>query len=326
MNRREATIALMALAAVPLAGGAQGTAKRHRIGFLGLTTAADYAQYLDASLQGLRDLGYEEGKSIVIEYRWAEAREERLPALAAELVRLKPDVLVTHAIGTAAAQAATSTLPIVMGASADPVGFGFIKSLARPGGNTTGVASRMFDLASKRLELLKEAAPKLASVAVLSNLALPAARRGLEETEIAARKLGVRVRSFGILADAGAFESVLAAILRDRPDGLVIQPDPVAGRHGLRIAAFGIKNRLPAIGGGRQFAVDGGLLTYGASFTEGWRLAAKYVDKILKGAKPADLPVEQPTTFELVVNLRTAKELGLTLPASLLLRASEQIQ
>jgi len=160
----------------------------------------------------------------------------------------------------------------------------------------------------------------------LSNLALPALRKGLEETESAARRLGVRVRSFGISAEAAALESVFAAIVRERPDGLVVQPDPLAGRHGARIAAFAEKHRLPTIGGGRQFAVDGGLLSYGGSFTEGWRLAARFVDKILKGAKPADLPVEQPTTFELAINVKTAKALHITIPQSVLLRADEVIE
>jgi putative ABC transport system substrate-binding protein len=327
MNRREATIAVMVLAAAPLASEAQPrTGKSYRIGFLGVSSAAEYHENLNAFLQGLRDLGYEDGKSIAIEYRWAEGREERLVALAAELVRLQPDLLVSHSTGVGAVQQVTSTIPIVMGVSADPVGSGLINSLAKPGGNTTGVASRIVDLAAKRLELLKEAVPKLKSVAVLSNLALPAMRKSLGETEIAARKLGVRVRSFGVVADLASLERVFAAILRDRLEGLVVQPDPVTATHGPRIAAFAMKSRLPAIGGGRYFVVNGGLLSYGGSFAEGWRLAARYVDKILKGARPGDLPVEQPTKFELAINLNAAKEMGLALPSALLLRADEVIQ
>jgi len=327
MNRRGATtVACLVLTAVALAGHAQPTHKVHRIGFLGLSSASDYAPYLNAFLRELRDLGYEDGKNIAIEYRWADGHEERLAELAVQLVRLDPDLLVSHAIGVGAVQRATSTIPIVMGVSSDPVGFGLVKSLARPGGNTTGVTSQLVDLAAKRLELLKEAAPKLKDVAVLSNLALPGIRKGLEETEIAARKLGIRLRSFGVVPDAAALESVFAAILRERPDGLVVQPDPLTGRHGLAIAAFAEKNRLPSIGGGKSFALDGGLLSYGGSFVEGWRLAARYVDKVLKGAKPADLPIEQPTTFELVINLKTANELALTLPPSLMLRATEVIR
>ena len=326
MKRRKAILAFVVLAGSPFAGEAQSITKPYRVGFLGLSSAADYAPYLNAFLRGLRELGYEEGSNIVIEYRWADGREERLPELAGQLVRLDPDVLVSHAIGVGAVQRATSTIPIVMGVSADPVGFGFVKSLAKPGGNTTGVASQIVDVASKRLELLKEAVPKLKDVAVLSNLALPATRRGLEEMEAAARKLGVRVRSFGVTADAAALESVFDAIGRDRPDGLVVQPDPITGRHSALIASFAARRRLPAIGGGRQFVDDGGLASYGPSFYEGWRLAARYVDKILKGAKPADLPIEQPATFELVINAKAASALGLALPPSLLLRANEVIR
>jgi putative ABC transport system substrate-binding protein len=326
MKRRDASIAFVVLAAMPLVGQAQSTAKLYRIGFLGLTSATAYSPNLNAFLAALRELGYEEGRNLEIDYRWAEGRDERLPELAVQLVQLRPDVLVSHSVGVRAAQQATSTIPIVMGVSADPVAAGLVKSLARPGGNTTGVASRLTELAAKRLELLKEVVPTLRRVAVLSNPALPSLVRGLEETEIAAGKLGVRLRPFNVTGDLASLESLFDAILRDRPDGLVVQPDPVTGKHGVSIARFATKNRLPAVGGDRQFAVNGGLLAYGGSFVDGWRLAARYVDKILKGAKPADLPVEQPTTFELVVNLKTAKELGLRLPNSLLTRANEVFQ
>ena len=326
MNRRDATLALVVLAAVPSASKAQPAGKVYRVGFLGVVSASDYADNLNAFLQELRELGYEEGKNIVIEYRWANGREQRLPELAAQLVQLNPNVLVTHAIGVGAAQKATSTIPIVMGVSGDPVGLGLIKSLAKPGGNTTGVASQIHEVAPKRLEMLKEAIPKLKDVAVLSSLVFPGSRKSLDQTEIAARKLGVRVRTFGVSAERDALESLFAAILRDPPEGIVVLPDPHTTRHGALIAAFAARNRLPAIGGNRQFVVDGGLLSYGPNFIEGWRLAARYVDKILKGAKPADLPVEQPSTFELVINLKTAKGLSLALPASLLLRANEVIR
>lgn len=326
MNRRQATYALTALAVAPFAAGAQPTARAYRIGFLGLSSPSDYAPYLNAFLQGLRELGYEEGRNIGIDYRWADGREERLPELASELVALRPDVLVAHAVGVGAAQRATSTIPIVMGVSGDPVALGLVKSLARPGGNTTGIASPMTDVASKYLELLKDLVPRLRAVAILSNLALPTVRKGLEEIEVAAQRLGVRVQSLGVTADASALESMFAAIVRDRPDGLIVQPDPITGRHGVRIAAFAARNQLPSIAGGRQFVIDGGLASYGTSFIDGWRMAARYVDKILKGAKPADLPVEQVATFELVINLKTARVLGLTVPPSLLLRANEVIQ
>jgi ABC-type uncharacterized transport system substrate-binding protein len=326
MKRREATIALLALGAVSFAAEAQPKGKFYRIGFLGLSTASDYAPALKAFLLGLGELGYEEGRNIVIEYRWADGREERLPELASQLVRLAPDVIVSHATGVRAAQDATSAIPIVMGVSSDPVGQGLVKSLAKPGGNTTGVASQIVDLASKRLELLKEIAPKLKVVAVLSRLDNPGARKGLAETEVAAQKLGLRVRSFEVVAESTALESVFTAIVRERPDALIVLPDSLIGRHSVRIAAFAAGNRLPAMGGGRDFVVEGGLISYGGDFLEGWRVAARYVDKILKGAKPADLPVEQPTTFQLAINLRTANALGLTLPPSLLLRANEVIQ
>jgi len=314
------------LLAAPLANGAQPADRSYRIGFLGLTSASAYAPYLQAFLQGLRELGYEEGRNIVIEYRWADGRDERLAELAAQLVRLNPNVIVSHATGVRAAQQATSTIPIVMGVSADPVAMGLIKSLARPGGNTTGVASQMVDLASKRLELLMEIVPRLKEVAVLSHESSPGARKGLAETDAAARKLGVRVRPFWVGSEPTALESVFAAIVRERPAGVIVQPDPVMGRYSDRIAGLAVKGRLPAMGGLRQFADDGGLISYGGDFLEGWRISARYVDRILKGARPADLPVEQPTKFELVINLRTAKALGLTMPQSLLLRADEVIE
>jgi putative ABC transport system substrate-binding protein len=328
MDRRVFISGAVAVLAAPPAAGAQPAGKVYRIGFLGLSSPASYAANLQAFRQGLRDLGYHEGKNISIEYRWAEERNERLPALAAELVRLNPDVLVTHATpGIRAAQQATSTIPIIMGTSADPVRLGFVKSLARPGGNTTGVASQLIDLAAKRLELLKEGVPNLRQVAVLSNLANAAAREAVRETEVAARKLGVRVWSFEVKTEPTELETVFTTILRERPDGLIVIPDSlVIGPRNARITEFAARNRLPAMGGERRFAADGGLISYGGDFSEGWRLAARYVDRILKGAKPADLPVEQPTKFELVINLRAAKALGLTIPQSLLQRADQVIE
>ena len=310
MKRRQATTALAAFGVAALVAKAQPTGKMPRIGFLGLSTASDYAPFLGAFLQGLRELGYEEGQSLQIVYRWADGHEQRLAELAAQLVRLDPAVIVTHATGVRAAQQVTSTIPIVMGVSSDPVGLGLIKSLARPGGNTTGVASLMVDLAPKRLELLKQVVPKLRSSRCCRTSSSPGARGGLTQTEAAAQKLGVRVRSFWTEAEPAAIDAALADILRERPDALILQPDPLTSRHGVRIASFRGTQRTAAMGGGRQFVVDGGLMSYGGDFAEGWRLAARYVDRILKGAKPADLPVEQPTTFELVINSRTAKTSG----------------
>jgi putative tryptophan/tyrosine transport system substrate-binding protein len=282
----------------------------HRIGFLGLSSPADYAENLAAFRQGLRGLGYEEGKNISIEYRWAGNRYERLPALAAELVRLHPDVLVTHAAsGIRAAQQATSTIPIVMGVSADPVRQGFVKGLARPGGNTTGVASQLIDLSAKRLELLRETVPNLRKVAVLANLANVGAHEGVRETEVAARKLGVGVRTFAAKSEPAELEAVFTAILRERPDGLIVIPDSlIVGDRNASIAEFTARNNLPAMGGERGFVAGGGLISYGSDFAEGWRLAARYVDRILKGAKPAELPIEQPTKFELAINLTRRRD------------------
>jgi putative ABC transport system substrate-binding protein len=329
MNRRR-VLALIALLGTSIAASSPGLAqpapKRYRIGFLGLASAADYAQNVDAFLEALRALGYEAGRNILIEYRWAEGRYERLPELAAELVRMDPDLLVAHGTGIATLQRATSTIPIVMGVSSDPVGDGLIKSLARPGGNTTGVTTPLHDLAPKCLEVLKEAVPSLRILAVLANFAIPATPKSLERMEAVAPKLGVRLRSFAITADAGALESTFGAILRERPGGLAILPDPLASRFGGRIAAFALSNRLPSISSGHPFVVNGGLVSYGGNFAEGWRLAARYVDRILRGAKPGDLAVEQPTRFELAINLKTAKALGVTIPQTLLVRADEVIQ
>lgn len=321
MNRRHALLTCVALGVGAARAQAQRPAKRYRIAFLGVSSAREYASLVNAFVGALRDLGYADGTDVVIDYRWADGRDERLTELATQLVRNHPDVIVTHATGVPAAQKVTSTIPIVMGASADPVGFGLVKSLAKPGGNTTGVASQILDIASKRLELLKEGIPNLDVVAVLSHLANPAARRGLAEMQGAAPKLGVRVVSFGVTPDADDLDSAFRAIVDERSRGLVVQPDPLTGKHSVRIAALALRNRLPAMGGVRQFAIDGGLMSYGADFVEGWRLAARYVHRILQGARPADLPVEQPTAFELAVNSRTAQALGLTLPVSLLVRA-----
>ena len=323
LSRRRFLGTLSVSLAAPFAVEAQQVGKVYRIGFLGLSSAEDYAENLRAFHQGLRDLGYEEARNVSIEYRWAEGRRERLPALAAELVRLQPDVLVTHAApGIRAARQSTSTIPIVMGASGDPVRLGFVKSLARPGGNTTGVTSLVFELPAKRLELLRETVPKLRHVAVLSAGETEAAK----ETEAAGRTLGVRVAAFNGAGDPTRMDAILAAILRDRPDALIVIPDPTTTRHYARIADFAARHRLPTIGGQKSFVAMGGLIAYGGDFSEGWRLAARYVDKILKGTKPADLPVEQPTKFELAINLKTAKALGLTIPPALRVRADHVIE
>ena len=317
----------LSLTLTPLAAEPQQAAKVYRVGFLGVSSASDYAPNLKAFRQGLRDLGYEEGRNIRIDYRWAEGRVERLPSLAAELVRLNPDVLVTHARGVGAAQQATATIPIVIGAHSDPVRLNFVKSFARPGGNTTGVSSELLELSAKRLELLKEVIPRLSEVALLSYRDSAGSAEALRDTEAAAKRIGgLRVRSFEMVAEPTGMEAVFAAILRDRPDGLIVAPDPRMLLHSARLVQFSAKNRLPAVYASRDFVEVGGLISYANDFREGWRVAARYVDKILRGANPADLPIEQPTKFELVINLKTAKALNLTIPQSILLRADEIIQ
>jgi len=275
----------------------------------------------------LRDLGYIEGSSIHLEYRSSAGRDDRFPALASELVALKVDVIVAATVPAIhAAQRATTTIPIVMVLSSDPVRLGLIKSLGRPGGNTTGLASLTFDLSRKRLELLKEVVPKLGHVGVLLNPTSPAIREGLSETKVAAQALGVKVEAFEVREPA-AVDAAFVAILRARPDGLVVVPDPVVASLAPRIWAFAATNRLPAIYGAKASIDDGGLMFYGIDFVEHvGNGAARYIDKILKGAKPGDLPIEQPTKFELVINLKTAKALGLTIPPSLLLRADQVIE
>jgi putative ABC transport system substrate-binding protein len=325
VRRRHASVLLAAIALAPLRALAQTRPAPYRIAFLGTSTATDYAPNLTAFLQGLRELGYEDGRNIVIEYRWAEGREERLPELAAELVHLKPDIFVTHASGVAAAKAATSTIPIVMGVSSDPVALGYVQSLARPGSNITGVTSQMVELSSKRVELLKELVPGLKEFAVLSRRN-PAARDGVAQTEAAARKFGVRVRVHWLETDATDLERVFADIARARPDGLIVLPYPMTLKRADRIGELAVQHRLPSIGGGRFFIPTGGLVSYCGDFEAGWRVAARYVDRILKGATPADLPIEQPNTIELGVNLRTARALRIVIPPSLLARANEVIR
>ena len=329
--KRRASILLIAVGALA-SGGAQAQARRagtkpRLIGFLGLYSASAYARFVNAFREGLSALGRREGKDLAIEYRWAEGSEDRLPELARQLVALQPDVIVTHtAAGIRAAQAATSTIPIVMGVSSDPVGLGHVSSLARPGGNTTGVSSQVVELAAKRLELLKQAAPRVQRIAGLLELTNPAARQVDRDLQVAAKKLGVRLQVFDVNATPATLESAFAAILRERMEALIVEPYPLVSGHSGRIVAFAAAHRLPTIGGLKQFADDGGLLAYGGDFAEGWRLAASYVHKILNGANPAELPVEQPTKFELTINLKTAQSLGLVIPQSLLVSASTLVR
>ncbi len=285
-----------------------------------------FPRFLQAFRQGLRELGYVEGQNIAIEFRWAEGKYDRLPGLAAELVRLKVNVIV--ASGPPAIQAAkqaTETIPIVMAAIADAVAAGFVASLARPGGNITGLSLMLPELVGKQLELLKEVVPKVSRVALLGNPANPPYAQQVRQAQDAARALGVRLQPLEA-RDPSEIDKAFAAITTERADAVIVLPDTVLLDHRTRIADHAVRRRLPTVSGQSEQAEGGGLLAYGPSISDGVRRAATYVDKILKGAKPADLPVEQPTKFELVINLKTAKALGLTIPPSLLQRADEVIQ
>jgi ABC-type uncharacterized transport system substrate-binding protein len=315
----------LSLLAVLFATEAQPLAKMPRIGILALGTPPH--QGIDELRHGLQELGYVEGQTIAFESRWAEFEFERLPALAAELVRLPVDVLVTYGPqGVRAAKDATSTIPIVMARMADADEQGFVASLARPGGNVTGLSMQHGELSPKWLELLKEAVPSLARAAVLRDATgTENQRRTLEH---AAHALGVRLHVFEV-GSAEDFDGAFAAVHTAQAEGLVILGSLFFSQHVPQLAALATHHRLPAIYYLRRFAEAGGLMTYGPKEPDaswGWRRAAVYVDKILKGAKPADLPVERPRQFELVLNLKAAEALGLTMPPSLLLQADEVIQ
>src|SRR5215831_19751231 len=316
------------MVAVPFAVGAQQAGKVPRIGFLSLTSPSDRPLLLDAFRQGLRELGWVEGQNIVIDYRYAEGRVDRLPGLAAELVRLTVDLIVASA-GTQvaiAAKNATETIPIVMIYVRDPVGTGLIASLARPGGNVTGVSgSAGLEMFAKQLELLKETVPKIRRVAILSNPDNAYHQLAIRQVNVAARSLGVQLQ---LLEARGPneFDGAFAAMAKERVGALLVVSDTIFNSHRTRLADLAARSRLPAAYGVRESVEAGGLMSYGPSFLESYRRAATYVDQILKGAKPAELPVEQPTKYELVINMKTAKALGLTIPQSVLLRADEVIQ
>ena len=320
-----ATLALGILTTPPLVQ-AQQPAKVPRIGLLSPFSPSGTSPWHQAFRQGLRDLGWVEGKNISIEYRYAEGRNDRLPDLAADLVRLKVDIIVASVSTDAlAAQKATRAIPIVMASAGDPVSSGLVESLARPGGNITGLSQMAAELAGKRLELLKEMVPKLSRVAVLWNPQGRSSTQSWNELQLPARQLGVQLQSLPVRSPndfAKAFEDATRA----RAGALAIMPDPVFVTNLKRIADLAAKHRLASIFHLREFADAGGLVTYGIDRSDMFRRAATFVDKILKGAKPADLPVEQPTRFELVINMKTAKALGLTLPPSLLLRADQVIE
>jgi putative tryptophan/tyrosine transport system substrate-binding protein len=308
---------------------AQQPKKVPRIGYLaGFDPAHESARFERIRL-ALRELGYLEGQNIAFEYRYSEGKSDRYPELAAELVRLKVDIIVVEGgtLAVRAAKNATKTIPIVMaGRGIDPVEAGVVESLARPGGNVTGLTILTAELGGKRLELLKEAVPKVARVAVLFSATSPSSVREVKEVlPVAARALRLTVRSWDV-RDADGFERVFAALNKERPDGLYVTAGPLMNVNQKRIAGFALKSRLPSTYSTREAVDAGGLMYYGADLVESYRRVAYYVDRILKGAKPADLPVEQPTKFELVINLKTAKQIGLTIPQSMLYRADKVIK
>ena len=281
---------------------------------------------LDAFRQGLRELGYVEGQNFVIEYRSADGRPERFPGLATELVRLKVDLIVTRGTpAVLAAKKATGSIPIVMAMSADPAGFGIVSGLARPGGNVTGLSTFAVELAGKRLELLKEAIPRIARIAQLANMSSPVSVSQWRQIEVAARSLGLEPQLLDVRASED-FARAFDTAIKQRADAVQVVNDTLTQNNVRRIVDLSAKHRLPSIFGSREFVDAGGLMAYGPNFTDLYRRAATYVDKIFKGAKPADLPVEQPTKFELVINLKTARALGLTIPQSVLVRADQVIE
>jgi putative ABC transport system substrate-binding protein len=327
-RRRFIEVIAGGLLAAPLAAEAQQAAKIARIGYLTPNLAA-FPHLQEAFRQGLRDLGYVEGGNVVIEYRDAEGKFERLPTLAAELVALKVDVIVAPGTPQAlAAKQTTRTLPIVFAAVADPVASGVVTSLAQPGGNVTGTSLLAPELVGKRLEQLKQAVPGVDRVAVLwqpGGLGERTNKNMLQGTEVAARALGMRLQ-FVEARGPENFDRAFSDMTRARAGALTVLPSNMFITERRRLVDLAAKNRLPAVYGLREFVDAGGLMAYGANPADSFRRAATYVDKILKGAKPGDLPVEQPTKFELVINLKTAKALGLTIPPSLLGRADEIIQ
>jgi len=315
------------LLALCVSAEAQQSKKVPRIGYLNDSPLTTFAgARAEAFRQGLREFGYVEGKSIVIESRYAEGKLERLPALAAELVRLKVDVILSAGPATTRpAKEATKTIPIVMAQDDDPVGNGFVASLARPGGNITGLSSLAPEISSKRLELLKEIMPQLARVAILGSSTMPGNSLALKETELAAGAFKIQVQ-YQDVRGLGDIEAAFRASSQWRAEAVLVLGGPILNSDRTQVVDLAVKNRLPATYNVADFVEAGGLMSYGVSFVDLYRRAATYVDKILKSAKPADLPVEQPTKFELVINLKAAKQIGLTIPPNVLVRADRVIK
>ncbi len=324
MNRRDTVLTLLSLGAAPNFAFAQQTGKVWRIGHLSPQPGPDAS--FEAFREQLRDLGYVEGRNLAIEYRWAAGKNELIPELAAELVQLKVDLIVTRTTFVAAtAKRATSTIPIVMAGAADPVGAGVVASLARPGGNVTGVTRNSTEVDGKRLQLLHEVVPKATRIATLVWEKAPLKPLFLEQIRAAAQKMGIAI----VVREVGTSEALAGAfdvMKRERTQALIVPTSPFHSNNRRWIAELAAKHRLPSMFDGREYVDEGGLMSYAPSATEMSRRAAFYVDKIFKGAKPADLPIEQPTKLELIVNQKTAKAIGLTIPQSVLARADEVIR
>jgi len=328
MDRRAFILATTGgLLAAPIAAGAQQVGRVYRIVYLGNSSPTLEADLVDAFRQGLRNLNYVEGQNVVIEYRWAEGRNDLFPALVAEAVRLKADVLVTSGTpATLAAKEATRTTPIVIAAMGDPISAGVVASLARPGGNITGLASMSPEIDGKRLELLTDLLKGVSRIAVLWNPTNPGNAARLRNIQHAAAILRLTLEPVVGAADSQALEKGFQAIVDGRAQALVVEPDRGLLAHRVQIVAFTAKRRLPTLYPYREFVQAGGLVSYAPSYPAMFRRAATYVDKILKGAKPSDLPIEQPTTFELVINAKTAEAQNLTIPPSVLARADQVIE
>jgi ABC-type uncharacterized transport system substrate-binding protein len=326
MKRREFISLLGAVSAWPLAARAQQVGKVPRVGFMGNSTAALEANLVGPFRDSLRELGYQEGRNIVIEYRWAEGNYERFPALVAELLAMPVDVIVTAGTpATLAVKKATSTVPLVMIAVGDPVGTGIVPILARPGGNITGLSSIAPDLEGKRLELLREVIPKLSHVALFVNPLNPFHAASMRQAFAAAQALGIKLQALEVRTSE-ELDGAFAAIVREKPDALLILADRVFLHNRKRMMDFATEHRLPSVNAYREVVEAGGLMSYGPSYEDMHRRAADYVDKILKGAKPGDLPVEQPTKFTLILNLKSAKALDVEVPPMLVGRADEVIE
>ncbi len=325
-TRRIILLALGAGAlAVPISSFSQQPAKTYRIGLLSSESPASYRTRIDELRAGLRELGYAEGRNLVIEFRWAEGKLDRLPELAAELVRLKVDLIVTHGgLTSSAAKNATTTIPIVFATNGDVIAMGLVASLARPGGNMTGSIFFAPELAAKRIELLKEALPRTTQVAALLNPGNPSTRQAVQAMQTAARSLKVTLHEFPVRGPQD-FDSAFAAMAKRRVGAVVLYDDPMFLANPTALAGFASARKLPLFGSA-EFIEAGGLMSYGADLLGLWRRAAYYVDKILKGAKPGEIPIEQATRFEMTVNLKTAKALGIRIPEVVMLRADKVIE